>query len=93
MLSLLTTLRTYDHNGNSVLTRTNFTREMTTMLDDRTSTKPRNMSFKAYKEMKLKMLKDFCIKLTDKQLEHFNELKTEIAIDNFCISAIRESYE
>jgi hypothetical protein len=40
--------------------------------------------------MKLKMLKEFYIHLTPEQLAHMNELKTEIAIDNFCISLIRD---
>ena len=62
------------------------------MLDDRTATKPRNISFKAYKKMKLKILDDFCIKLTEDQIAHFNSLKTEIAVDNFCISMIQNAY-
>lgn len=49
----------------------------------------KKMSFNAYRKMKLKMLKEFYIKLTDEQLAHMNELTTEIAIDNFCISLIR----
>lgn len=62
------------------------------MLDDRNATKPRNVSFKEYKKMKRKILDDFCIKLTDEQIAHFNSLKTEIAVDNFCISMIRNAY-
>lgn len=49
----------------------------------------RKQSLKSYRKMKLKMLKEFYIQLTDEQLAHMNELKTEIAIDNFCISLIR----
>lgn len=49
----------------------------------------RNMSLKSYRKMKLKMLKEFLISLTDEQLAHMNELKTEIAIDNFCVDLIR----
>lgn len=49
----------------------------------------RKMSLKAYRKMKLRMLKEFCIKLTDEQLAHMNELKNEIQIDNFCIAVIR----
>jgi hypothetical protein len=55
------------------------------MLDD----KPRNMSLKSYKKMKLTVLKDFYIELTPEQLARFNSLQTEIAIDQFVISAIQ----
>ena len=60
------------------------------MLDDKTATKPRTMSLENYREMKLKMLDDFCINLTEEQTNHVNMLKTEIAIDNFCISMIEK---
>ena len=60
------------------------------MLDEKKSymsTKP--MNIKAYRKMKLKMLsRDFYITLTQKEFDHMNELNTEIAIDNFCITAI-----
>jgi hypothetical protein len=59
------------------------------MLDDKTSTKPRNMSLKAYRKMKLKMLEEFSIRLTAEQKAHVNSLQTEIQIDNFCITVIR----
>ena len=59
------------------------------MLDDRTSTKPRNMSIKAYRKMKLKMLDEFSIRLTAEQKAYVNSLQTEIQIDNFCITVIR----
>ena len=39
--------------------------------------------------MKMRMLKDFHIKLTDEQIEHMNGLETELKIDNFCISLIQ----
>ena len=62
------------------------------MVNERTSAfNERKMSIKAYKKMKLSMLSDFCVKLTDEQKEHFDSLKTEIAIDNFCISAINNN--
>lgn len=48
----------------------------------------RGMTLKAYREMKLKMLKEFCVHLTEEQREYMKSLKTEIAIDNFCISVI-----
>lgn len=60
-------------------------------MNDRTTTQPRNMSFKNYKKMKLGMLDDFCVQLTSEEKTHFNSLKTEIAVDNFCISAINKS--
>lgn len=53
----------------------------------------KKMSLKAYRKMKLKVLKEFCIKLTDEQLAHMNALETEIQIDNFCITAIRNSIQ
>ena len=60
------------------------------MIDDRLSTKPRNISFKAYKKLKLRMLDDFCVKLTKEQRMRFDSLKTEIEVDNFCLSRIDE---
>ena len=60
------------------------------MLDDRTTTKPRNVSFKEYKKMKRKMLSEFCIHLNEEELWRFNSLKTEIEVDNFCISMINK---
>lgn len=60
-------------------------------MDDKSSTKPmRNMSFPEYKKSKLKMLRDFYIFLNEEETEYFNTLKTEVAIDNFCIRLIRE---
>ena len=48
------------------------------------------MSFPEYKKSKLKMLRDFYIFLNEEETEYFNTLKTEVAIDNFCIRLIRE---
>ena len=57
------------------------------MLDDRTATRPHNMSLKAYRKMKLKTLKnDFRITLNAEELRHAETLTTEIQIDQFCIS-------
>lgn len=53
----------------------------------------RNMSLKEYRKSKLKMLDDFCITLSDEQMNHMNELKTEISIDNFCISLINNAIQ
>lgn len=61
------------------------------MLDNKTTTRIRNMTFKTYKRMKLKMLKDFCITLTPEQLDRFKTLKTEIEVDNFCITMINNN--
>jgi hypothetical protein len=62
------------------------------MIDDKTTTKPRNMSIKSYRKMKIKMLKEFHIYLTPEHIDRINSLQTEIAIDNFCISLIQKSY-
>jgi hypothetical protein len=62
------------------------------MFDDKTTTKPRNMSIKSYRKMKIKMLEEFHIQLTSEQLSRINSLSTEIAIDNFCISLIQNNY-
>jgi len=54
---------------------------------------PTAKTLNAYRKAKLKMLKkDFRIYLTDEELAHAEELKTEIAIDNFCITMIRTHY-
>jgi 5-enolpyruvylshikimate-3-phosphate synthase len=50
------------------------------------------MSIKQYRKMKLRMLKDFGIRLSDEQMNRMNKLETEIKIDNFCISLIRNQY-
>ena len=60
------------------------------MLDDRTATKPRNMSLKKYRKMKLDALNDFGIEISDKEMYHFFTLKTEIAIDNYYIYMIQK---
>ena len=49
-----------------------------------------NMPIKRYRKMKLKMLKEFCITLSDEEMEYMQTLTTEIKIDNFCISMIRK---
>ena len=48
------------------------------------------MSIKQYRKRKLQMLDEFEIELSDTEMQHLNELETEIAIDNFCISMIRK---
>ena len=49
---------------------------------------PRAMTLDEYKEMKLEMLDDFCIHLTDEEISHMMELTTEIKVDQFCLSKI-----
>ena len=46
----------------------------------------KKMSLKAYRKMKLKMLKEFCIKLSDEEMERIYSFKREIEIDQFCVS-------
>lgn len=41
-----------------------------------------------YHKRKVRLLKQFGIKLTDDQLSHLNSLETEIAVDNFAHSLI-----
>ena len=42
------------------------------------------MSIKSYIKEKIKMLrKEFYMNLTESELAHFYELKTEIAVDNY----------
>ena len=50
------------------------------------------MSIDDYREMKRELLDDFKIKLTAEEIAHMNGLKTEIAIDNFCISALNRHW-
>lgn len=64
------------------------------MIDDRSAAGfQRKMSFKSYKKMKLRMLqRDFCIKLTDEELEHANTLTTEAQVDQFCIGVLNNRW-
>jgi hypothetical protein len=48
----------------------------------------RAMTLDEYKEMKLEVLSDFCIHLTDDELYHMSKLKTEVQVDQFCLSKI-----
>ena len=50
----------------------------------------KQMSIKAYRKMKRKMLNEFCINLNDEEKERFNSLTREIDIDNFCIDMFRK---
>ena len=55
-------------------------------IDDRTSTIPKPTNVKSYRKEKLKMLtRDFCIKLTDEEIAHANELTTIAQIDQFFV--------
>lgn len=63
------------------------------MFDNVHATMPRKMSFKAYKNMKIRMLQnDFRIKLTPEELNHADTLKTETQIDQFCIGIINNRW-
>ena len=54
---------------------------------------PKTTNINSYRKAKLKMLnRDFRITLTDEELAHVNTLKSEIAIDNFCISVINRHW-
>lgn len=60
-----------------------------------TDTKPngfqRQMSFKSYKKMKHRMLtKDFCLPLTQDELAQFQSFKTEMQVDQFCITMLNK---
>lgn len=49
----------------------------------------RPMTLEEYKEMKITMLtEDFYVKLDEEDLKHVAELKTEIQVDQFCLSKI-----
>lgn len=63
------------------------------MYDDRSTTRVHTMSFKQYKKMKLKALKnDFCVTLTEEELKHADTLKTEAAVDQFCIGILNKRW-
>jgi hypothetical protein len=63
------------------------------MINDKSATRPRTMSLKSYKKMKVEALSDFCITLTDQEQTYMNSLKTEIAVDNFYISKIKSGIQ
>ncbi len=50
----------------------------------------KQLSLKQYRKMKLRMLKEFCITLTDEELKRISAMTREIDIDNFCISMFRK---
>lgn len=55
---------------------------------------PTAKSLDGYRRAKLQILKrDFYIKLTDEELAHAKELTSEIAIDQFCLSAIARRWD
>lgn len=51
----------------------------------------RAMTLEEYKEMKLEVLSDFCIHLSEEEIRHMKKLKTEIQVDQFCLSKIMNS--
>lgn len=49
----------------------------------------KSMTLKAYRKMKLKILKrDFCVYLTEEELAHADTLTTKTQIDQFCIGML-----
>jgi hypothetical protein len=59
-----------------------------------TTTKaPKVASISAYRKAKLKILKrDFLISLTATEIERANTLKTEVAIDQFCLGILNSRW-
>ena len=51
----------------------------------------RAMSLEEYKEMKLEVLSDFCIRLSEDEVKHMMGLETEVKVDQFCLSKIMNS--
>ena len=60
------------------------------MCNDKGATKPRNVSFKMYKQIKRQMIRDFCIHLSDEEEKRFNSIQKEIELDNFCVAMIQK---
>ncbi len=62
--------------------------------DDRTGTQPsRKMNLKTYRKWKLKMLRrDFFVDLTEEEIAHAETLKTEAAIDQFCMGILEKRW-
>lgn len=52
---------------------------------------PRAMTLEEYKEMKLEVLSDFCVHLTEDELYYMSKLETEVKVDQFCLSKIMNS--
>ncbi len=51
----------------------------------------RQMTFKTYKKMKLRMLtKDFCLPLTETELAYAKTLTTEMQVDQFCVTMLNK---
>lgn len=48
---------------------------------------------KEYIREKIRILKQFNVKLTDEQLRHIRSLKTEIEVDNFAHDLLKPSYD
>lgn len=50
-------------------------------------------SLKSYRKQKIKILeRDFCIKLTEEEIERVNNLTTEVQIDQFCLGIINNRW-
>ena len=62
------------------------------MIDDRTATRPKTTSLKAYKKMKLKMLeRDLCVHPEPEEIEHLNSLQSEVAVDQ-CVFSLLDKH-
>lgn len=64
------------------------------MIDDRTATGfAREMSFKEYKKHNLNMMKrDFCLRLTKEDLDHYNKLDTKEKVDQFRVAILNREW-
>ena len=51
------------------------------------------LTLKQYIAKKIKLLKDFHIKLTSAEYTHFNSLTTEVAVDNYARILIRQKLQ
>lgn len=52
------------------------------------------MSVDAYRKYKMRMLnRDFCIGLTEEEVEHFNSLQTEDTIDRYFRTLLNDRWD
>lgn len=52
------------------------------------------MEMKRYKKMKIRMLtEDFRLKLTEEEINHFNELTSEISIDRYAKELMNKRWD
>ena len=54
----------------------------------------KGMSVDSYRNYKMRMLnRDFCIGLTDEEVEHFNSLQTEDTIDRYFRKLLNDHWD